>query len=91
MSHHPEEHTMDDSDEDAIFDVVRNDEEQYSIWTVDQPVPAGWHPVGMRGTRRACLDYIDEHWVDLRPRSLRERHEARRARAVAREPDEATG
>lgn len=66
---------MNDID-DGIFDVVRNDEEQYSIWTAILELPAGWYAVGMRGSRSECLDYIEEHWIDMRPRSLRERHEA---------------
>ena len=32
--------------------VVRNDEEQYSIWPADREPPAGWFVVGERG--RAC-------------------------------------
>ena len=28
---------------------------------------------GMVGTRAECIAYIDRVWVDLRPRSLRER------------------
>ena len=65
-----------DENEDGVFDVVRNDEEQYSIWTAERDIPAGWYAVGVRGSRTECLDYIEEHWVDMRPRSLRERHEA---------------
>ncbi|MFI6479290.1 MbtH family protein [Nonomuraea sp. NPDC050663] len=58
---------------DISFDVVVNDEEQYSVWQVGLPMPAGWRPVGWRASRQACLDYIDEHWTDMRPRSLRMR------------------
>ena len=52
--------------------VVRNDEEQYSIWPADEPPPAGWHSVGKSGTREECLSYIQSVWTDMRPRSLRE-------------------
>jgi MbtH protein len=52
--------------------VVRNDEEQYSIWPADREPPAGWFVVGERGPREACLAYIEEVWTDMRPRSLRE-------------------
>jgi MbtH protein len=51
--------------------VVRNDEEQYSVWEADLPVPAGWTPDGTSGTREECLDHIARVWTDLRPRSLR--------------------
>jgi len=55
------------------YDVVVNDEEQYSIWATDLPLPDGWRAVGQRGPREDCLSYIEEHWTDMRPRSLRER------------------
>ncbi|MEU6737231.1 MULTISPECIES: MbtH family protein [Streptomyces] len=53
--------------------VVRNDEEQYSIWRADREPPAGWYPEGLRGSRQACLDHIDVIWTDMRPLSLRRR------------------
>lgn len=52
--------------------VVLNSEEQYSIWPSTQALPAGWFEVGKRGSREACLEYINQVWVDMRPRSLRE-------------------
>jgi MbtH protein len=52
--------------------VVRNDEEQYSIWEAGQPLPAGWYDQGVSGTKTECLDHIDQVWQDMRPRSLRE-------------------
>lgn len=51
--------------------VVRNDEEQYSIWRTDRPVPSGWHEVGFTGDREQCLDHIESVWTDIRPLSLR--------------------
>jgi MbtH protein len=53
------------------YQVVLNDEEQYSIWPADREVPAGWRAEGYRGTETACADYIDTVWVDMRPLSLR--------------------
>ncbi|MDX6344298.1 MAG: MbtH protein [Trebonia sp.] len=52
--------------------VVLNDEEQYSIWPADRPIPVGWRPEGFAGTREACLTHIDAAWTDMRPRSVRE-------------------
>lgn len=51
--------------------VVRNDEEQYSIWEHDRPSPPGWHDEGFSGTKDACLKHIESVWSDMRPRSLR--------------------
>jgi MbtH protein len=53
------------------FYVVRNHEEQYSIWRLDKPVPAGWVTVGDPASREECLATIDEIWTDMRPLSLR--------------------
>jgi MbtH protein len=51
--------------------VVRNDEEQYSIWPAHRDLPAGWTAVGFRGGKDDCLDYIEREWTDMRPLSLR--------------------
>ncbi|MFC8175210.1 MbtH family protein [Streptomyces sp. NPDC057242] len=67
---------MADEDTDGrTYLVVRNDEEQYSIWLADREVPPGWHREGTEGTRQACLDHIDSIWTDMRPLSLRRRME----------------
>ncbi|CAB3771788.1 MbtH family protein [Paraburkholderia humisilvae] len=59
-------------DEDTVFRVVINHEEQYSIWPDYKPMPAGWRDAGKSGKKAECLDYIDEVWIDMRPLSLRE-------------------
>jgi MbtH protein len=64
---------MDDQDR---YQVLRNDEEQYSLWPLGLDVPAGWHPVGKEGTREECSAYVDEVWTDMRPKSLRDRMDA---------------
>jgi MbtH protein len=58
-------------DEQTIFEVVVNHEEQYSIWPADAQVPLGWKTVGKRGSKAECLAYIEETWTDMRPLSLR--------------------
>jgi MbtH protein len=60
----------DDGSKDYV--VVRNEEEQYSLWPGDKELPAGWSPAGPRGTREECLRHIAQVWTDMRPRSLRE-------------------
>ena len=55
------------------FQVVRNGEEQYSIWFADRDLPAGWQAEGTMGTREDCLDHIERIWPDIRPLSLRQR------------------
>lgn len=58
-------------DDDAEFLVVVNEEEQYSIWPAQKPVPAGWREGGRRGKKAECLAFIDVTWTDMRPLSLR--------------------
>jgi MbtH protein len=53
------------------FTVVVNDEEQYSVWPADRPLPAGWRDAGRTGSKQDCLAHIDEVWTDMRPASLR--------------------
>jgi MbtH protein len=58
-------------DEETSYQVVVNDEEQYSVWPADRALPAGWRAEGFVGLMRDCVAHIDEVWTDMRPRSLR--------------------
>jgi MbtH protein len=69
-------------DEDTIFHVVINDEEQYSIWPDYKAIPAGWRAAGKSGKKPECLAWIDEVWTDMRPLSLRQAMAADAARAA---------
>jgi uncharacterized protein YbdZ (MbtH family) len=57
-------------DENGDYLVLVNDEGQYSLWPSFKDVPDGWKAVGPRGARQACLDYIEQTWTDMRPKSL---------------------
>ncbi len=60
-------------DEDnTTYQVLRNEEEQYSLWPLALAVPDGWNAVGKQGSKADCMSYVDEVWTDMRPRSLRE-------------------
>ncbi|MEZ0068067.1 uncharacterized protein YbdZ (MbtH family) [Streptacidiphilus sp. MAP12-20] len=56
--------------EDGIFQVLVNEENQHSLWPFGIAVPNGWRVVHEAGTRAACLEYVETHWTDLRPASL---------------------
>lgn len=62
---------MSGSEDTRLYQVVVNDEEQYSIWCAGQPLPAGWATDGFEGMRGECLDHIERVWTDMRPRSVR--------------------
>jgi MbtH protein len=56
--------------EDGEYLVLINEEGQHSLWPAFLDIPLGWKATGPRGKRSACLAWIDEHWTDMRPRSL---------------------
>ena len=67
-------------DDDAgSFFVLVNDEEQHSLWPAFADVSVGWRVVYGKAGRAACLDYIEQNWTDIRPKSLRETLAAGRA------------
>ncbi|MGH2485816.1 MAG: MbtH family protein [Ktedonobacterales bacterium] len=53
------------------YDVVLNDEGQYSIWFTDRELPLGWRREGTTGGKQECLAHIERVWTDMRPLSLR--------------------
>jgi MbtH protein len=57
-------------DEDGMFVVLVNEENQHSLWPAHIAVPEGWTIVHPEHTRQACLEYIEANWDDIRPRSL---------------------
>jgi MbtH protein len=66
----------DDADDDTIYKVVLNHEEQYSIWPADRDHAPGWRDGGRTGTKTECLAFIKQVWVDMRPLSLRKKMDA---------------
>ncbi len=61
----------DEREDTTIYEVVKNHEEQYSIWPADRELPPGWDKAGKSGTKAECLAFIEEVWTDMRPLSLR--------------------
>ncbi|WP_266156568.1 MbtH family protein [Dyella silvatica] len=57
-------------DKDGVFLVLVNQEGQYSLWPNFAQVPGGWSVKFGPEARQACTDYIEQHWVDMRPNSL---------------------
>ncbi len=67
---------MRDGEKSMLYIVLKNDEDQYSLWLKEKAVPAGWMAVGKEGSREECSAYVDQIWTDMRPRSLREKMDA---------------
>lgn len=59
-------------DEDGQFYVLVNEEDQHSLWPTFAEVPAGWRIVFGADSRQNCVQYVEENWTDMRPKSLRE-------------------
>ena len=74
---------MDEPEDNTIYHVVVNHEEQYSIWPADQECPKGWTVVGEAAPKQDCLSHIGKVWTDMRPLSLRKKMEADAAKAHA--------
>ncbi|MGW7049581.1 MbtH family protein [Streptomyces avermitilis] len=55
---------------EGTYVVLVNHEGQHSLWPSFVEIPSGWTTVFGEAPRQACSDYINEHWVDMRPRSL---------------------
>jgi MbtH protein len=60
-------------DENGTFYALVNDEGQYSLWPTFAAVPSGWTIAHGPADRASCLEHVETHWTDLRPRSLVER------------------
>lgn len=63
------------NEDNRVYKVVVNDEEQYSIWFIERDNPLGWKDVGKSGSKSECLSHIKEVWTDIRPLSLRKQME----------------
>lgn len=65
------ENIFDDTGSDFL--VLTNAEEQHSLWSASIDVPAGWSASFGPTRREECLEYITEHWTDMRPADLRQK------------------
>lgn len=57
-------------DDNAVYHVLINEEGQHSLWPSFIEVPEGWRIIHKSGSRSTCLEFINTHWTDMRPRSL---------------------
>jgi MbtH protein len=51
--------------------VLVNAERQYSVWPEGLPVPEGWVQAAEPASRADSLAYVEAHWRDMRPLTLR--------------------
>jgi MbtH protein len=51
--------------------VLVNEQDQHSLWPAPIAVPPGWRVVLAEASRERCLEFVENRWIDMRPRSLR--------------------
>jgi MbtH protein len=66
---------------EKIYNVVINEEEQYSIWPATKEIPNGWHKIGVQDLKDFCLLHIKEVWTD-RPAFATARHDSPKRRLI---------
>jgi MbtH protein len=57
-------------DKDGEFFALINEQGQYSLWPAFIDIPAGWTVAHPKASRDICLEHINTHWTDMRPKSL---------------------
>lgn len=75
-------------DPENTFEVLQNDEGQYSLWLVGLDVPAGWKAVYGPSSREDCTRFVEEVWVDQRPTTLATGGPQTREQKIGSEPGE---
>lgn len=60
--------------------IVKNAEEQYSIWPSYKQIPNGWQTIESESEsepkpKSECIAYIEDVWTDMRPLSLKKQME----------------
>jgi MbtH protein len=58
-------------DQEDGFICLVNIEGQYSLWPLNKEIPYGWKKESMTGSKQDCLKYINQHWTDMKPISLK--------------------
>lgn len=51
------------------YKVLKNEEGQYSLWPAFLDVPIGWNVVHKEASRNDSLQYVENNWEDLNPKS----------------------
>lgn len=56
--------------EGGNFFVLKNHENQFSLWPEKIAIPEGWNAVCGPIVKAECLAFIEREWVDMRPKTL---------------------
>jgi uncharacterized protein YbdZ (MbtH family) len=72
MSEDTSAHLDDLTIDGDLFIVLINAEGQHSLWPAAKAIPGGWSLAHPAAGKAECLAYVETHWTDLRPASLRQ-------------------
>jgi MbtH protein len=54
---------------DTVYTVILGGDDTIALWPADRPVPDGWREIGVRGSRRACVDALEAAAAEIGPSS----------------------
>ena len=60
--------SQDEREDNTIYKVVVNHEEQYSIWPADRENARGLSDAGKSGTKAECTAYVEKAKAEKHPR-----------------------
>lgn len=55
---------------DGRYLALINDDGQYSLWPEFIDIPTGWRKAFGPDNHQDCVNYVERHWQDMRPKSL---------------------
>lgn len=62
---------MENLNNETIYKVLLNDEEQHALWPNHLSIPHGWKEAGYVGDKESCMSFVNQVWTDITPLSSR--------------------
>jgi len=53
--------------ESLSFQVLKNQQGEFSLWPAQHQVPSGWDIQHGPDTRTSCIAYVEKHWLAINP------------------------
>lgn len=67
MSNFQENYINPFDNEKFAFNVLKNQQGEYSLWPESYAIPAGWNIQFGPETRAQCIQYVETHWHSINP------------------------
>jgi MbtH protein len=62
--------SWEDEEDTTTYKVIRSREGGYRVLALNSKTPVDWREAGKVGTRKECLNYIEEVWTDRKIGSM---------------------